>query len=220
MLNPRPSATLPPTVPSRNSDPELVELTPNLSIWHAYDPSVKAELFATAFAANRGLYLVDPIALPDSEFRKLKAAGPVNGVIVTNANHERRAGDFSNNLLVPVFVHRDALGEINVSKRLDVLTLNSHENFEIIEIEGAVAGEIAIHLPADGGTLIIGDALINFEPYGFTFLPRKYCLDQKQMRRSLRKLLLLPFKRIVFGHGMPILSAASDRLGRLLETDS
>jgi len=43
---------------------------------------------------------------------------------------------------------------------------------EVIEIEGAVAGEIALYYASNGGTLIVGDALINFEPYSFSLLPR------------------------------------------------
>jgi len=207
-------------VPSQNSPPEFSELTPNVWIWHRYDPSVKAELFATAFAANGGVYLVDPIPLPEPEFRKLEDAGPIHGIIVTNANHERAAHDYSGRLSAPVYAHPNAFREIHASNKLDALTLHSPRKLEIIEIDGAVGGEIAIHLPGDGGTLIVGDALINFEPYGFTFLPRKYCLDQKQMRRSLRKLLSLSFKRLIFAHGTPIISGASGRLRQLLETDS
>jgi Metallo-beta-lactamase superfamily len=207
-------------VPSQNSPPEFTELAPDLWIWHGYDPSVKAELFATAFAASGGVYLVDPIPLPEPEFRKVEEAGRVHGIIVTNANHERAAHDYSNRLSAPVYAHRNAFDEIDTSNKFDALTLHSRGNLEIIEIEGAVAGEIAIHLPVDGGTLIIGDALINFEPYHFTFLPRKYCLDQKQMRRSLRKLASLSFKRMLFAHGTPIVSGASGRLRQLLETDS
>jgi hypothetical protein len=207
-------------VPSQSSPPEFTELTPDLWIWHSYDPSVKAELFATAFAANAGIYLVDPISLPEPEFRKLEETGPIHGIIITNANHQRAAHDYSDRLSAPVYVHPNVFDEINASNKLDALTLHSYGNLEIIEIEGAVAGEIAIHLPVDGGTLIIGDALINFEPYGFTFLPRKYCLDQKQMRRSLRKLVSLAFKRMIFAHGTPIVSGASGCLRQLLETDS
>jgi hypothetical protein len=33
----------------------------------------------------------------------------------------------------------------------------------------AVAGEIALHDPLNKGTLIVGDASINLEPYGFNF---------------------------------------------------
>jgi glyoxylase-like metal-dependent hydrolase (beta-lactamase superfamily II) len=86
----------------------------------------------------------------------------------------------------------------------------------VIGIEGAGEGETALHYDRDGGTFIIGDALINFEPYGFTFLPAKYCSNQKQMRRSLRKLLAYKAERMLFAHGTPILSGASERLQGLL----
>ena len=78
------------------------------------------------------------------------------------------------------------------------------EGLHVIGIEGAPPGEIVLHYAVDGGTLIVGDALINFEPYGFTFLPAKYCSNQKQMRRSLRKLLDDKAERILFAHGVPI----------------
>ena len=84
-------------------------------------------------------------------------------------------------------------------------------------IEGAPAGEIAVFDDADGGTMIMGDALINFEPYGFALLPAKYCSNAKLMRRSLPKLLDYSFERMLFAHGTPILSGARRRLERLLE---
>jgi glyoxylase-like metal-dependent hydrolase (beta-lactamase superfamily II) len=90
---------------------------------------------------------------------------------------------------------------------------------EVIEIGGAVAGEIALYHASNGGTLIVGDALINFEPYGFTFLPRKYCLDEKQMRSSLHQFFARPAERMIFAHGMPILSGATARLRQLLNAD-
>jgi len=65
----------------------------------------------------------------------------------------------------------------------------------------------------------MGDALINFQPYGFTFLPGKYCSNEKEMRRSLRKLLTCKTQRMLFAHGLPILSRASDRLRQLLDGD-
>jgi glyoxylase-like metal-dependent hydrolase (beta-lactamase superfamily II) len=64
--------------------------------------------------------------------------------------------------------------------------------------------------------MIVGDALINLEPYGFTFLPGKYCSNEKEMRRSLQKLLDYKAERILFAHGTPILSGVSDRLRDLL----
>ena len=64
--------------------------------------------------------------------------------------------------------------------------------------------------------MIMGDALINFEPYGFTFLPAKYCSNAKMMRRSLPKLLDYSFDRMLFAHGTPIVCGARQRLEELL----
>jgi hypothetical protein len=64
--------------------------------------------------------------------------------------------------------------------------------------------------------MVIGDALINFEPYGFGLLPAKYCSNFKLMRRSLSQLLDYSFERMLFAHGMPILSRARERLELLL----
>jgi len=93
------------------------------------------------------------------------------------------------------------------------------DELRVIGIEGAGPGEIALYHPADNGTLIVGDALINSERHGFTFLPGKYCSNEKEMRRSLRKLSACRAERMLFAHGMPILSGASDRLQRLLDSD-
>jgi glyoxylase-like metal-dependent hydrolase (beta-lactamase superfamily II) len=66
--------------------------------------------------------------------------------------------------------------------------------------------------------MVLGDALINFEPRGFGLLPAKYCLNPRMMRRSLAKLLDYTFERMLFAHGTPILSGARDRLKELLAT--
>ncbi|PYJ69352.1 MAG: hypothetical protein DME76_09285, partial [Verrucomicrobia bacterium] len=59
----------------------------------------------------------------------------------------------------------------------------------------------------------------NFEPYGFTFLPAKYCSNQKEMRRSLRKLLDYKAERLLFAHGTPIVSGAGEKLQGLFYRD-
>jgi hypothetical protein len=150
---------------------------------------------------------------------ELVGSGRVAGIIVTNANHHRASAKFAEKFSAPLFGRAEALPK-NVAREVK----NVAEGDEIsaglcaIGVEGAAVGEIALHYAPDGGTFIIGDALINFEPYGFTFLPAKYCSNQKQMRRSLRKLLDYKAERMLFAHGAPILSRANERLRGLLES--
>lgn len=177
---------------------ELEPVAPGLFLWRAYDSSIKTELFSTAVSTHSGTYLVDPIALTPG------AAGSLTniaGVIVTNENHQRSAGDFAARFRVPLY--SAAAGPFP-------------PDLTLIRIEGAAPGEIAIHSKIAGGVMVIGDALINFDPYGFTFLPSKYCTNFKVMRRSLAKLLDYSFERMLFAHGTPIQSAAHQRLEALL----
>ncbi len=199
---------------------ELVRVRPGLFIWQNYDPAVKADLVSTGIRVPAGVYLIDPIPLADAQLSRLREEGSVAGIVVTNANHQRAALSYSEKFSAPIFAHRDSFPDTKLSLFVEIAeAVKIGEELEAIEIEGAVAGEITLYHPAHGGVLIVGDALINFEPYGFTFLPRKYCLNGKKMRQSLRKLLTRTAERLLFAHGAPILSRATARLRNLVDVD-
>jgi hypothetical protein len=191
----------------------------NIAIWHEYDSAVKAELYSTCLGTSGGIYFIDPILLENEALDKLIGSIPVAGIVVTNGNHHRASAKFAEKFSAPLFGRIEAFpnkAERDLKRVADGDKI--YDELTAIGIEGAVGGEIALHYAPDGGTFIIGDALINFEPYGFTFLPEKYCAKPKEMRRSLRKLLDYKAERMFFAHGLPILSAASKRLRGLLES--
>ena len=197
--------------------PELLRLTPSIWIWQAYDPSVKSDLYSSAVQAGDGLFLVDPIPLPDEFLREISAAARVAAILVTSANHPRAAANVARQCGVRIFAAQPVADALNSSQAMPISP--DHEiapQVTAIPIDGAAPGEMAFHFADDGGTIVIGDALINFEPYGFALLPPKYCTDQKKMRRSLRQLLARPCQRLLFAHGTPILSDPLARLEALL----
>lgn len=195
---------------------DLVSLGNSLWLWQAYDPAVKADLFATAAKSGERLFLIDPILLAPAPLAELGAHGDVAGILVSNSNHPRAAAAFAQQLGSTVFAAEPVLCEFAEAKTQPVGKGEFMPGVTAIPIEGAAIGEIAIHFADYGGTLVIGDALINFPPYGFALLPGKYCSNQRQMHRSLRQLLDWPFERLLFAHGMPILSSARARLETLL----
>jgi hypothetical protein len=160
--------------------------------------------------------LVDPIPLELKLLQKLVGEHPIVGVFVTNINHGRAATDFAEKFDAPIFADN---ATIAACKLFPAREVRDGQTFAsdvcAIKIEGAAAGEMAIYHELDGGALIIGDALINFEPYGFTFLPQKYCLNAKEMRRSLRHLLDYKFERMLFAHGTPLMHSARKKLEEL-----
>jgi len=196
---------------------ELLRLSDSLSLWQAYDPTVKADLFSSAIQTTAGVFLVDPIPLTQSCLEELKTPIGFAAVLVTNGNHRRAATELACQLGVPIFAADSVVAEFAAANAKSI-----NDGGEIlpgvaaITIAGAASGETAFHFAENGGTVVLGDALINVEPYGFALLPAKYCSDQKQMRRSLRRLLDWPFERLLFAHGTPILVSACERLERLL----
>ncbi len=181
---------------------EIETLAPGLRLWRVYDPAVKADLYSTALTVAESTYLVDPVSLTPEALAQLRSEGAIAGIVVTNENHHRAAAAFAEKLDAPIY--------LDGSQRFP-------PGLTPVPIEGAASGEIAVHSEAADGVVIVGDALINFEPYGFTFLPAKYCSNVKVMRRSLQKLLDYSFERILFAHGTPILAGAHRRLKLLLE---
>jgi metallo-beta-lactamase superfamily protein len=181
---------------------EIEPVAPDLSLWRVYDPAVKAELYSTAITVAKCTYLIDPVPLTPDALAELCSQRAIKGVIVTNENHHRAAADFAKKFETPIYFEGSQPFPPGLTP---------------VPIEGAVPGEIAVHSEAAGGVMIMGDALINFEPYGFTFLPAKYCSNLKLMRRSLPKLVDYSFERMFFAHGTPILAGAHRRLEQLLE---
>ena len=193
---------------------EFCLVSTSFAIWYTHDPTVKADLFSTAFAARNELTVVDPIALPSPLRAELDSLGRVTTIVVTNANHLRDSANFScsASIFAPSELNADLTHNHALSDGLQI------GPFQAIKIDGAADGEFALYHPNDGGSLIVGDALINFEPHGFDLLPQKYCNNQKKMIRSLRRLLDLDFNRIFFAHGNPIVTRARERLASLLPT--
>jgi glyoxylase-like metal-dependent hydrolase (beta-lactamase superfamily II) len=195
---------------------DLISLGNGVCIWQIYDPTMKADLSSSAVKSGNHLFLVDPIPLAPVPLADLRTLGPVGAVLVTNANHPRAAGSLAQQLDARIFAPESSKKEF---PNTDVRACPSGEivpGLTAIPIEGAVLGEMVFHFSDGGGTLVVGDALINFEPHGFCLLPAKYCSNQRLMRASLRQLLEWPFERLLFAHGSPILTAARERLGALL----
>src|SRR5947209_11046854 len=199
---------------------EFQQLTPAIALWHQYDGASKSELFSTAIETPRGVLLIDPVLLTPPAENVLLAGRPVAGIVVTNDNHWRASAELAHRFEVPLFAHSPNSTEAPPSVTAVADAGDIMNAVQIIPIDGAATGEIALYSPTDGGTLVMGDALINFEPYGFTFLPAKYCTNSKEMRKSLRDLLHYKVKRMLFAHGTPIISEADRRLRQLLDDES
>lgn len=194
---------------------EIQQVTDDVVFWQAYEPEVKADLCSCAVRGANGWVIIDPIPLTRFALGELNDLIEPVAVVLTNGNHTRAAGEFRERCGVSILAHREASSELEISadEELEDGRLVAG-NLSVIAISGGGAGEIALHSP--GKSLHIGDALINLDPYGFSFLPDKYCRDALEMKRSLGKLAVLDFSVMTFAHGLPLVSQAKTRLSQLL----
>jgi len=196
---------------------ELQQLSLAVCLWQVFDPAVKADLFSTAVRIGDQVFVIDPIPLVHSALEELDAMGKVAAILLTNLNHLRAVETFAERYDATVFAAAEVAGELpRIKKHAVAGDQQGARKFASIPIAGAATGETAYYFPADGGTIVIGDALINLEPYGFALLPEKYCSNQNEMRRALRQLLDFSFERLLFAHGIPLVRAARKRLEALL----
>ncbi len=209
---------------------ELASPTPGawaLALWQAHDPANRVDLHATAVAVpESGLYFVDPIPLRPAAVAELLAQTadtPPAGVLVTNGNHARAAGEFARRFGVPLC----AMATVAAEAGLEVSAVVPDTGgvvfggaFEAVPLPGAAAGEVAFYRADGGGLVVIGDALIHMGSHGFAVLPEKYCENFRELRRSLARLAERTFSTMTFAHGEPLVGRADGRLRNLLAGQS
>jgi hypothetical protein len=192
------------------------EVVHNMWMWHAYDPSVKADLSSCALRSEDGLIIIDPILLCEEGMLVLQEAAPWAAIVLTNANHARASLEFKQRSGAPIFAHPHAARELEIP--VDAFLETGGRiggNLEIVDLQGAGSGEVALYHPA--GSIHFGDAVVNLESTGLDFLPEKYCLNLAQLKTSLRALEGRRANIMTFAHGLPIVTGTQSRFDALIQ---
>lgn len=79
---------------------------------------------------------------------------------------------------------------------------------QIVATPGHTAGHISVYDPQGSGVLVAGDAL-NGADGGVVAANPQFTADMGQADESVRKLAMLQYDTVLFGHGEPVLSGAS-----------
>lgn len=89
---------------------EINETAAGVWTWHAFEESIRTELFSTAVLAADGLVIIDPIASSNGVLARLGKIAPVAAIVLTNGNHSRDAARFRDRFAAPVLSHPEAVG--------------------------------------------------------------------------------------------------------------
>ena len=192
---------------------DFPRLSDSLAVWQAHDRGLRSDLLSSAISARSGAHPIDPIQLHDGSLEEWIGKTRPAGILITNANHWRAAAKFSFQFEPPIFAEKLVAGPFpeleikivagGVSADLDVFAIG---------IDGASAVQIAFHFATDDGTLVVGDALINFQPYGSRSCQLSTPLIKRKCGgRSCGSSTGLS-KGCFCAHGTPILSTARARL--------
>ncbi|MDZ4787983.1 MAG: hypothetical protein SH807_03505 [Blastochloris sp.] len=189
------------------------KIHPHLIEWSVYCKDCKTDLFSHAYISEGKVLLIDPILPDDDTLKSIQTLGKPCAILITNGNHERYARIIGDLLKIPIACPALATKELRFKPDVIVDDLKQLHGLVPISLTGAALGEHAYYCTAEK-ILFIGDALINDKDKGLSILPEKYCLNQKQLEISLKKLLNLDIELIAFAHGktMPKAGAALKKL--------
>lgn len=183
-----------------------------------------------------GVLLHSPIALSADVRAELDAIGPVRHIVCPNMFHHMYAADALSayptaKLHGPAKLHKKRKDLRFDAVLSEVPDADWQQDFITISIEGSLLGETVLyHQPSK--TLITCDLVENFKshPHWFTRtylklngmfghitwppVMRVLYINRKAARRSMDRILALPFERIIIAHGDNITSDARETLRR------
>jgi glyoxylase-like metal-dependent hydrolase (beta-lactamase superfamily II) len=208
------------------------EILPGIYRWeHRFGPGIPGASLYVRTAA--GPVVIDPL-IPREGFDPLAALGDPVAVILTTHWHERDALAYEARFGVRRYVN--ALPDARESRRGTRFYAGERllDTFRTLDLGGISPGETGLLLERDGGILIVGDALFNFEgpdlrnplsllvpllmPYGPP-QPRPAWLsdDMRLSRRQLDTLSTHSFAHLLPSHGEPLIGDALAKVTAALE---
>jgi glyoxylase-like metal-dependent hydrolase (beta-lactamase superfamily II) len=193
------------------------EFLPGVLTWSRLSEPHGYEFNGSFVRHEEGNLCIDPVAPGDDDLERLAEAG-VARILLTNRNHTRAANRVRERTGARVAIHgADAPYARQQGARIDdALQVGSQVGpFTIVGVPGKSPGEIALHDPRRG-LLVVGDALIGNPPGRLSLLRERVMDDPPLLRASVRRLLELDFDALLVGDGVPLRTAARERLAELV----
>lgn len=184
--------------------------------WRIHNSRIGGEISSShAVAADGGSVLIDPVRLAPEALATLP---PPHAVVLTARCHQRSAWRYRSELGVEVWLPEDAEApEEEPDRRYgerDVLPAG----LRAIRTPGPEWPHYSLLLERDRGVLFCSDLLGNRgDPAELEFVPPEYHEDPDETRRSVERLLELPFSILCLDHGVPVSDDPKGVLRRLLD---
>ena len=165
------------------------------------DDRIGAWSAAHAVASDEGTVLIDPVPLSQEG---LAGLGEVSAICITAGTHQRSAWRYRRELGAPVYAPA-------LSRLIDEEPDERYGDGDVLPggltavfTPGAGTTQHTFVLDRDGGVAFVADLVTNYPGRGLAFVAERHLHDPEEMRRSVRKLLDLPFTLLCLAHGPPV----------------
>ena len=185
------------------SAPAFSELAPGVFGWSVFDAERGLDFNGLFVVTPGGNAIVDPPQLGVAQMDALWARGGVAAIVITNRHHGRRTHELVQRTGAEVWAHEsDAPAlDLQVDRTFTDGAALPGGMTAIAVPHSKSPGETALLLPRDGGTLIVGDAVIGTPRGALSLLPEPKVPDAAKARDGLRVLLGHAWTRLLVGDG-------------------
>ncbi|HYY34373.1 MAG TPA: hypothetical protein VE693_12475 [Gaiellaceae bacterium] len=202
------------------SEPQAVadgidEVVPGVWTWSVHDERIDFVSTAHAVAGSDGVVLIDPLPLePDV----LHGLGEIAAICLTAGTHQRSAWRYRREFEIPV--HAPALSRL-IEEEPDERYGDGDElpgGLRAVFTPGAGTTQHTFLLDREGGIAFVPDLFAHSSESGLAIVGEEYMPDPAEARRSIAKLLELPFSILCLDHGRPYKDDPKAAIRALLES--
>jgi glyoxylase-like metal-dependent hydrolase (beta-lactamase superfamily II) len=201
------------------SEPKTVaesvhEVVPGVRWWSIHDERIDFVSSAHAVSGAAGIILIDPLPLSEDALAQL---GDVSAICLTAGTHQRSAWRYRRELGAEVWA--PALSKL-IDEEPDVRYSEADElpgGLQAFFTPGAGTTQHTFLLDQQGGVAFVPDLFANVPGSGLAIVGEEYMPDPREARRSIRKLLDLPFDVLCLDHGAPVTDDPKAAISGMLE---
>ena len=194
-------------------------ILPGIATWSWFSEEKQLNFNGHLLDVGEHRILVDPPPLSDDDLSKLRLAGQVDYILLTNRDHERECATYQEMLQARVYVPQADAPEMSVTP--DKTFVDGEllpGGIWVIHLSNQKStGESALFLQQGRGILIVGDALLGKPEGSVSMLPAEKYADPAKAREGLRRLLKYEFDSLLVGDGTSILAGAKAVVAQALE---